>query len=74
MTTVGLALVLWGGGQGVLAGWQGVTIGILVAFIEYVRLSFEPILQLSEQFAQIQTAFSAGERIAPHVRCCSRSR
>lgn len=64
MTTVGLALVLWGGGQGVLAGWQGVTIGILVAFIEYVRLSFEPILQLSEQFAQIQTAFSAGERIA----------
>ncbi|MEL6408335.1 MAG: ABC transporter ATP-binding protein [Chloroflexota bacterium] len=64
MTTVGLALVLWGGGQGVLAGWEGVTIGVLVAFIEYVRLSFEPILQLSEQFAQIQTAFSAGERIA----------
>lgn len=64
MTTVGLALVLWGGGQGVLAGWEGVTIGILVAFIQYVRLSFDPILQLSEQFAQIQTAFSAGERIA----------
>ena len=64
MTTVGLALVLWGGGHGVLAGWEGVTIGMLVAFIEYVRLSFEPILQLSEQFAQIQTAFSAGERIA----------
>lgn len=64
MTTVGLALVLWGGGQGVLSGWDGVTIGMLVAFIEYVRLSFEPILQLSEQFAQIQTAFSAGERIA----------
>ncbi len=64
MTTVGLALVLWGGGQGVLAGWEGVTIGLLVAFIEYVRLSFDPILQLSEQFAQIQTGFSAGERIA----------
>lgn len=64
MTTVGLALVLWGGGQGVLSEWPGVTIGILIAFIEYVRLSFEPILQLSEQFAQIQTAFSAGERIA----------
>lgn len=64
MTTVGLALILWGGGYGVLAEWPGVTIGILVAFIEYVRLSFEPILQLSEQFAQIQTAFSAGERIA----------
>ncbi len=64
MTTVGLALVLWGGGYGVLAQWPGVTIGLLIAFIEYVRQSFEPILQLSEQFAQIQTAFSAGERIA----------
>lgn len=64
MTTVGLALVLWGGGQGVLAAWPGITIGLLIAFIQYVRESFEPILQLSEQFAQIQTAFSAGERIA----------
>jgi ATP-binding cassette, subfamily B, multidrug efflux pump len=64
MTTVGLALVLWGGGQSVVAQWEGVTIGLLIAFLEYVRQSFEPILQLSEQFAQIQTAFTAGERIA----------
>jgi ATP-binding cassette subfamily B protein len=64
MTTIGLAMVLWGGGQGVLAGWSGVTIGLLIAFIEYVRQSFDPILELSEQFTQIQTAFSAGERIA----------
>lgn len=64
MTTVGLALVLWGGGQSVIGAWEGVTIGLLIAFLEYVRQSFEPILQLSEQFAQIQTAFTAGERIA----------
>ena len=62
LTTAGLALVLYGGGQGVLAGWA--SLGMLVAFIEYTRRSFEPILQLSEQFAQIQTALSAGERIA----------
>lgn len=62
MTTLGLAIVLYGGGQGVLAEWA--TLGMLVAFIEYSRASFEPILQLSEQFAQIQSAFSAGERIA----------
>jgi len=64
MTTVGLALVLWGGAQGVLSAWPGVTIGLLIAFIEYVRQSFDPIIELSEQFTQIQTAFSAGERIA----------
>lgn len=62
LTTMGLAFVLYGGGHGVLAEWA--TIGMLVAFIEYTRASFEPILQLSEQFAQIQSAFSAGERIA----------
>jgi ATP-binding cassette subfamily B protein len=62
LTSIGLAIVLYGGGQGVLAGWA--TLGMLIAFIEYVRRSFEPILMLSEQFAQLQTALSAGERIA----------
>ncbi|MDX2160977.1 MAG: ABC transporter ATP-binding protein [bacterium] len=66
LTTVGLALVLYGGGQGVLAGWA--TLGMLIAFIEYLRRSFEPLLMLSEQFAQLQTAFSAGERIARMLR------
>jgi ATP-binding cassette subfamily B protein len=62
LTTIGLAVLLWGGGQGVLAGWA--SLGMLIAGIEYLRRSFEPILQLAEQFAQIQTALSAGERIA----------
>jgi ATP-binding cassette, subfamily B, multidrug efflux pump len=62
LTTLGLAIVLYGGGSGVLAGWA--SLGTLIAFIQYSRRSFEPILQLSEQFSQIQTALSAGERIA----------
>lgn len=66
LTTLGLALVLYGGGHGVLAGWA--TLGMLISFIQYTRRSFEPILQLSEQFTQIQTAFSAGERIARMLR------
>nr|PZN56380.1 MAG: ABC transporter ATP-binding protein [Chloroflexota bacterium] len=66
LTSVGLGIVLYGGGQGVLAQWA--TIGTLIAFIDYMRRSFEPILQLSEQVAQIQTALSAGERIARMLR------
>ncbi len=62
LTTVGLAIVLYGGGGGVLAGWA--TLGMLIAFIDYTRRSFEPVLQLAEQFSQIQTALAAGERIA----------
>jgi ATP-binding cassette subfamily B protein len=66
LSTIGLAVVLYGGGQGLLAGWA--TLGMLIAFIEYTRRSFDPILQLSEQFAQIQTALSAGERVARILR------
>ncbi len=62
LTTVGLAIVLWGGGNGVLAGWA--TLGMLISFIDYTRRSFDPILQLAEQFSQIQTSLAAGERIA----------
>ena len=54
--------MLYGGGGGVLAGWA--TLGMLIAFIDYTRRSFDPILQLAEQFSQIQTALAAGERIA----------
>lgn len=58
----GVSILLFGGGNGVLAGWA--TLGTLIAFIQYSRLSYEPIQQLAEQFAQIQQALSAGERIA----------
>lgn len=62
LTVLGLALVLWVGGQGVLAEWA--SLGMLIAFVEYTRRAYEPIAQLSEQFAQIQSALSAGERLA----------
>ncbi len=62
LTSIGLALVLYGGGNGVLAGWA--TLGMVLAFIDYTRRSFDPIMQLADQFSQIQTAFAAGERIA----------
>jgi ATP-binding cassette subfamily B protein len=66
LTTIGLAVVLYGGGQGVLAQWA--TLGMLISFIQYTRRSYEPILLLAEQFAQIQTALSAGERLARMLR------
>ena len=66
LTTIGLAIVLLGGAQGVISGWA--TIGMLIAFIEYTRRTFEPVLMLAEQFAQIQTALSAGDRVARMLR------
>lgn len=66
LTTAGLAIVLLGGSQLVISGMA--TVGMLIAFIEYTRRSFEPVLMLAEQFAQIQTALAAGERIARILR------
>jgi len=62
LSTIGVAIVLYGGSEGVLAQWA--TLGMLIAFVEYTRRMFEPIQNLSEQIAQVQTALSAGERIA----------
>ena len=61
-SAIGMTVVLVGGGIGVVNEWA--TIGMVIAFIQYTQQSFVPILELSEQFAQIQSALSAGERIA----------
>lgn len=61
LAAVGLGLILYGGGQGVLAGWA--TLGTLVAFVQYTERAFQPVLQLSQQYNAIQIALGAAERI-----------
>lgn len=39
------------------------TLGILIAFIQYVRQFFEPIRNLSDQFNTLQSAMAGAERI-----------
>ena len=61
LAAVGLALVLYGGGEGVLAGWA--TLGTLVAFIQYTERVFQPVLRLGEQYNAVQIALGAAERV-----------
>src|SRR5262245_6656156 len=56
---VGLILV-WGGGD-VLKG--AVTLGVLVAFIQYSERFWRPISDLSEKFNVLQAAMASSERI-----------
>lgn len=56
-----LGMLLYGGGQGVLAGWA--TLGMLVAFIQYTDRAFQPVLRLSEQYNAVQIALGAAERV-----------
>ncbi len=61
LAAIGLGLILYGGGQGVLAGWA--TFGTLVAFVQYTERAFRPVLRLSQEYNAIQIALGAAERI-----------
>ena len=61
LASLAMALVLWYGGGRALMG--GVTFGILLAFIQYVRQFFQPIRGLSERFNTLQSALASSERL-----------
>ena len=56
-----LAAVLWFGGTEAMR--DALTIGTLVAFVQYVRMFFEPVRNLSDQLNAVQAAFAASERV-----------
>ncbi len=57
----GVTLVIWFGGQEVVAG--RLTAGDLIAFIFYMVLVIGPLVSLSSIYSQIQAALAASERI-----------
>jgi ATP-binding cassette subfamily B multidrug efflux pump len=59
--SLAMALVIWLGGAAVLG--QGITPGVLVAFILYVDRFFDPIRDLSNRYDTFQSTMAAGERI-----------
>jgi ATP-binding cassette subfamily B protein len=61
LTAIGTALVLLFGGWQVLDG--DLTIGVLVAFLGYVVIFFDPIQQLSQLYGTFQSAMAALEKI-----------
>ena len=61
IASTAIGLVLWTGGVRALAG--GLTVGVLIAFVQYARQFFEPIRNLSDQFNTLQGAMAGAERI-----------
>ena len=60
-------MVIWKGGLGVLHGSRflgsTVTVGVLVAFMQYAQRFFRPIQDLSEKYNILQAAMAASERV-----------
>ncbi len=74
LSSVAIALVIWRGGLAVMratpalaahAGFlhPAVTLGILIAFIQYAQRFFRPIQDLSDKYNILQAAMAAAERI-----------
>lgn len=61
VSSIALGLVIWTGGLNAMSGT--LTLGVLIAFIQYVRQFFEPIRNLSDQFNTLQSAMAGAERI-----------
>jgi len=74
LSSTAIALVIWFGGDAVLrnAGYAnglrhsifgGVTLGVLIAFIQYAQRFFRPIQDLSDKYNILQAAMAASERV-----------
>jgi ABC-type multidrug transport system fused ATPase/permease subunit len=56
-----IGLLIWYGGGKVIQ--EMITLGVLVAFLSYVRMFFQPIRDLSEKYNILQSAMASLERI-----------
>jgi ATP-binding cassette subfamily B protein len=74
LSSIAIALVIWRGGIAVLHATPTlaahaaflhpvVTLGILIAFIQYAQRFFRPIQDLSDKYNILQAAMAAAERI-----------
>jgi ATP-binding cassette subfamily B protein len=74
LSSIAIALVIWRGGLAVLRSAPGsaaqvgflhpvVTLGILIAFIQYAQRFFRPIQDLSDKYNILQAAMAAAERV-----------
>ncbi len=61
LSVFAIALIFWVGGLRVFS--NALTLGVLVAFMQYAQRFFRPIQDLSEKFNILQSAMAASERI-----------
>jgi ATP-binding cassette subfamily B protein len=75
LSSTAIALVIWFGGEAVLRNasftngalrhsiFGTVTLGVLIAFIQYAQRFFRPIQDLSDKYNILQAAMAASERV-----------
>jgi ATP-binding cassette subfamily B multidrug efflux pump len=61
LSTIATAIVAGLGGAMALSG--AITVGVVIAFLRYVQVFFQPVQQISTVYALLQSALAASERV-----------
>ncbi len=61
ISAIALGLILWYAGANILSGVM--TVGVLIAFIQYSEMFFRPVRDLSEKYTTLQNAMASSGRI-----------
>ncbi|HEY0555511.1 MAG TPA: ABC transporter ATP-binding protein [Thermoanaerobaculia bacterium] len=61
ISSLGVGLLIWVGGGRVVSG--AISIGALIAFLQYAQRFYQPLSDLSEKYNVLQSAMASSERI-----------
>ncbi len=61
LSAVAVALIIWYGGGQIIQ--DQMSMGVLVAFLSYMRLFFQPLRELSQKYSIVQSSLASAERI-----------
>jgi ATP-binding cassette subfamily B protein len=61
LSSVAVGLIIWYGGGQIIQ--EKMTLGMLVAFLSYMRLFFQPLRDLSQKYSIVQSSLASAERI-----------
>lgn len=61
LSAIGAALLIWVGGGKSVSG--AISIGALIAFLQYAQRFYQPLTDLSEKYNVLQSAMASSERI-----------
>ena len=62
LSSIGIGLIVWfGGGQAIQD--SGISVGMIMGFIQFAQMLFRPLRQIADKFNQLQMGIVAGERV-----------
>ncbi|HEY3568966.1 MAG TPA: ABC transporter transmembrane domain-containing protein, partial [Thermoanaerobaculia bacterium] len=61
VSSIGVGLLIWIGGGRVISG--AISVGALIAFLQYAQRFYQPLSDLSEKYNILQAAMASSERI-----------